>query len=68
MPRLVGCLVSGGDDLSVMMDGREMSGEQYRYALVKKLCDLDWTTGTCVALMPIIQYDDYDHLIVWKIF
>lgn len=39
----------------VTVEGHKMTGEDYRYQIVKTLCDLSWSAETAISLLSVIK-------------
>ncbi|XP_068220646.1 Fanconi anemia group I protein [Palaemon carinicauda] len=52
LPKLIMTL-SQKEKLTV--NGKEMSGEDYRYQMVKTLCDINWSFETITSLLPVLR-------------
>ncbi|XP_063609803.1 Fanconi anemia group I protein-like [Penaeus indicus] len=39
----------------ITVSGKEMSGEDYRYQVLKSFCDLPWSVETTISLLPVFR-------------
>ena len=39
----------------VTIDGHKMAGDDYRYQVVKTICDLPWSAETAISLLSVIK-------------
>ncbi|XP_047473647.1 Fanconi anemia group I protein-like [Penaeus chinensis] len=39
----------------ITVSGKEMSGEDYRYQVLKSFCDLPWSAETTISLLPVFR-------------
>ncbi|KAK8727447.1 hypothetical protein OTU49_009560 [Cherax quadricarinatus] len=39
----------------VTIDGKKMAGEDFRYQILKRLCDLTWSAETTISLLPVFK-------------
>lgn len=39
----------------VSIEGKQMAGADYRYQVIKTICDLSWTAETTIGLLPIFK-------------
>lgn len=39
----------------VTVEGHKMAGDDYRYQILKTLCDLPWSAETAISLLSVIK-------------